>query len=149
MQSFALSLTDRLNVIATAGGLLVALSSFTLSVVALRLTKEQARSHLFPAPSLFTDTEMQGIILRNFGAGVMLNIWIDVTIIDPGRPPVEITRYVSNLSQGESAVVVGADTVRHLAIVEVRAALRFDNVRRSPMSESITLTTDQLGALGV
>ncbi|WRZ90009.1 hypothetical protein OHB54_13610 [Streptomyces sp. NBC_01007] len=148
MQPLALGITDRLNLVASVGGLLVALSTLILSVVALRLTKEQARSHLFPAPSLFTDPAAQGIVLRNFGAGVMLNIWINVTIIDPGRPPIEITRYVSNLGQGESAVVVGIDTVQQIAIVEIRVKLNFDNVHRHPMSESMTLTAEQLGALG-
>ncbi len=149
MQAISLSLSDQLEAAASLGGLLVALSSLLLSIVALRLTVEQARSHLFPAPSVFTDPVAQGIVLRNFGTGAMLNIWIDVTLIDPGRAPVNLTRYVSSLSQGESTVIVNAADLSSMALAEVRARLHFSNIKRRVTEETIVLSADQLGSLGV
>ncbi|MGW0763024.1 hypothetical protein ACWD1Y_42285 [Streptomyces sp. NPDC002814] len=127
---------------------MVALSSFMLSIVALRLTAEQARAHLFPAPSVFTDPGARGIVLRNFGTGAMLNIWIEITLIDPGRAPVTITRYIPNLSQGESAVLVDAEPLGSIALMEVRAQLNFENIQRRATKETIILSADQLGSLG-
>lgn len=147
MRVLALTLTDGLDVVASLGGLAVALSSFFLSIVALRLTKEQARSHLFPAPSIFTDPTVQGIVLRNFGTGAMLNIWVELTLIDPGREPVTITRNISSLGQNESTTVVEAAELHLVALAEVRARLLFNNIKRHAIEETFVLSADQLGSL--
>lgn len=136
-----------IETLGTVSGVLVAASSLAVSLVALRLTKEQARSYLFPVPAVFGDSARRAIVVRNFGAGAMLNVFAELTLHSPMETPLHIQRHVASLGQGDHAELVTAQILEPMALSAVDVTLNFQNIRQQLIEERFHLTADQLSSL--
>ena len=125
--------------------LLISLVSLLISIIALRFTQEQARSYLFPVPTIYMDPDQQSVVLRNFGSGAMLSVSSEIKVSQPGLDQLNLVRYHPSLAQGEKAVLLSADVVSTSAIVLVEATVSFENIRREQRKANFRLTSDQLG----
>jgi hypothetical protein len=126
---------------------MIAASSLAVSLVALRLTKEQARAYLFPVPAIFADSTRRAIVLRNFGAGAMLNVLADLTLHSPMEAPLRIQRHVASLGQGDHEELVSAHILQPMALSAIDVILTYENIKRQPVEERFHLFADQLASL--
>lgn len=128
-------------------GFILALSSLVVSLVALRLTKEQAKAYLFPAPAVYADAATHAIVLRNFGNGAMLNIRIKAELIAATQTVEEIVRYVANLAHNETSLIIGQDLLYMNPLSALRCKLTYENIVGGKSETTFYLDSLHLQAL--
>jgi hypothetical protein len=136
-------LVEQLGTIAT---FMLSAAAFITSLVALRFSLEQARSYLFPVPAIYVGAS-SSIMVRNFGSGPMLNVYIELHVRWPVDHEDVIHRRLPSLANGESAEVLSTSVMQSGPILSVTALIDFDNIRRKSRRRTLRLTSDQLGAI--
>jgi hypothetical protein len=138
------------DVVTAIAGLAVAFSSLVVSVVALRLTREQARAYLVPVPAVFiiggTSPE-RSINMKNFGIGAMLGIWVEMTLQAPSSETQVLKRYFPALASNEEVVLLDPAKMGRRALLLVTVQVSYKNIRGMNQTQSFELSTVDLGGL--
>lgn len=135
---------DHVASIGAIASLAVALVSLVVALVALRFAVEQARAYLFPVPMVLSDIEKGTVVLRNLGGGPMVDVWIDLLLFEPAGTPITLQRHLPSVAAGEQHVIIEADLAMTMALAEVRASIRFENLRGSVRRCETTVMASQL-----
>lgn len=146
-EGLRLSWTSALSAIA---GVAVALSSLMVSIVALRLSREQARSYLFPAPAVIVmkaNTPDRSISIRNFGAGAMISIWIECKLWSPGEQPQISKTDLAALGAGEEASLLDSSSLNSMALSRVEVEVNYKNIRGARQTQIFILSATDLSGL--
>ena len=107
------------------GSLVGGVGTFAVGLVAMRLATEQARGHLYPAPAVLADADSGGLVLHNFGTGVMLDVRVEMALVEPDGSRRSVTRSITTVLAGHCSSLVGSDALSQLAVMEVRGELRY------------------------
>lgn len=137
-------MANDISLVTTIVAVLLSVASLAISMIALRFTHEQARSYLFPVPTIYMDPQRQAVVLRNFGYGAMLSVSSEVKITEPGQAQITLARYHPSLAQGETAVLLPPEIVSSTAILKIDATIAYENIKRERTSAKFLLTSDQL-----
>jgi hypothetical protein len=137
---------DDLASIASLASLAVALVSLVVAVVALRFAIEQTRAYLFPVPMLLLDDESGDVVVRNLGGGPMVDVWLELRLFEPAREPTRLERHLPSVIAGEQRVVAEAELLSRLALAEVTATIRFENLRGVVRRREMTIGASELVA---
>lgn len=128
--------------------LAISVLGLLVSLTALKLAYEQARSYLFSSPSMYIDSSLGGLVIRNFGPGAMLDVRGRVTfrLID-GQNEI-IDTYQPGIGSGEYASLAPNETLDELPIRGVDATFTFKTVRRSTRTRALRLEGTGASQLG-
>jgi hypothetical protein len=128
-------------------GVILGLTSLIVSIVALRLTKEQARAYLFPVPAIYAEESSGALWIRNFGTGAMLNLWFELDLLQAGNDPVTVRRSIPFLGPNDAVDIVGREILGPMALTGVRGLVTYDNIGRHRLSTKVLLNSLQLEPL--
>jgi hypothetical protein len=139
-----------IDALSAVAGVVLALSGLVVSIVALRLTREQARSYLFPVPAVIVaqaSTPDRSINIKNFGAGAMLSVWIELKFWSPGRQPQIANIDLPALGAGEEAPLLDPSFLNGMALSRVEATISYRNIKGVRQKEKSELSAVDLGGL--
>lgn len=138
------------SIVSALAGVVIASSSLVVSIVALRLTREQARAYLFPVPAVFVTGSTpanKSISMRNFGAGAMLGIWAEIHLWSPGSKAQIIKVDFPALAAGEEIPILDSSKTAGLAISRIDIQISYKNIQGASQAQKFRLSATDLGSL--